>query len=143
MFELDGEATVHALAKAASSAASVAEQARAGGRRDWWKAREAALLAVGSACERLSALAAGGCDLGPLQAAAVAQGLLGDELRSGGDAPPFLRGRALWVCSKLVPSLPDEFVVRVCGKETTEYSPFPEEYVAYPSCVVTIATYPI
>lgn len=129
MFELDGEATVQALAKAVASAAQMAEQARAAGRHDWWKPREAALLAVGSASERLAALGAAGCDLGPLQAAAVAQGLLGEELKPpaagapGGGVSPFLRGRALWLCSKLAPSLPEEFVAPILHAAVAAMTP--------------------
>jgi hypothetical protein len=78
-----------------------AAAAKAAGRPDWWKLREAVLYAVGTVSEQLVELAGsggGGRRAPPLDVS----GLMGDMLQQDlvPAAPPFLIGRALWATSR-------------------------------------------
>lgn len=84
--------------------AQEAAAARAAGREDWWKLREACLYAVGTVSDALVELAAasGGRGL-PLDVPGLMAGILQEDLVLS--APPFLIGRALWVASRCAAGL--------------------------------------
>ena len=115
----DGGAFSRALAGAVSRRLEEAEAAKVAGDPNWWKIREATLLAVGTVDDFIvdteQALAERG-----VHATFSAPGFLklvldadlggGDQTGQGGSTagsrPPFLLGRALWVAARLAPGAP-------------------------------------
>ena len=71
---------------------------QAAGDTNWWRLREASLLAVGAVAEAVLEVQAqqeqASLDIPPLLAA-----VLQEDLRPAGQ-PPFLVGRALWMASR-------------------------------------------
>lgn len=75
-----------------------AAAAKAAGREDWWKLREAALYAVGTVSDSLIDLGAGSGVRLALDVPGLMASVLQEDLVPS--APPFLIGRALWVASR-------------------------------------------
>lgn len=76
---------------------AAARRAQARGDAGWWRAREAALLAVGACSEQLLAMRGAGFDL-----PALLHGVLAEDLQAP-HAPAFLVGRALWLSARRAP----------------------------------------
>lgn len=76
---------------------SEAAESKARGRDDWWKVREAAILAIGTISE--SILEVNTQSFFAMDA--FLDSLLQEDLNSAGMKYPFLYGRALWVAAKL------------------------------------------
>ncbi|KAJ7556791.1 hypothetical protein O6H91_05G098700 [Diphasiastrum complanatum] len=82
-----------------------ADEAKLVGKRDWWKLREAAILALGTVSDSfLSAKVKGSTSL---NVELFLDKLLVEDLAAGGDCP-FLHGRALWAVAKFSPAVKEE-----------------------------------
>ncbi|PRW57646.1 importin-9 isoform X1 [Chlorella sorokiniana] len=92
------------LAAAVAARLQEATAARAAGREDWWKLREAVLYGVGTVSDHLLSLAGSGGRGLPLDVPGLMASILRVDLVPS--APPFLIGRALWVASRLAPAIP-------------------------------------
>ena len=112
-----GDDAQRALSVAVERRLSEAELARANGEANWWKTREATLLAVGVVSDALieGEAAARSENVAPSFAASVfLANVLERDLSSGATAAgavtdggeSFLRGRALWVAARLAPGAP-------------------------------------
>lgn len=85
-----------------------ADEARAAGSDDWWRLREATLLAIGTQID-LSDDTTGAPDGAAVPAGLDVKGMLSNVLTQdlrADNVPPFLRGRALWIAAKLGRGLP-------------------------------------
>ncbi|KAL3699542.1 hypothetical protein R1sor_017564 [Riccia sorocarpa] len=80
-----------------------ASQAKAAGRKNWWKMREAAVLAVGSIAGNLFEAQAGGTMSFRLES--FLDNLREEDLGQVAGECPFLRGRALWAAAKFAPAM--------------------------------------
>ena len=74
----------------------LATDMQAAGEEEWWKLREAALLAVGSVADPL--LEAPGSSDRDFDLASFLNSCLAEDLSAS--TPPYLLGRALWVASR-------------------------------------------
>ncbi|CAM6086065.1 unnamed protein product [Calypogeia fissa] len=82
---------------------SEAAQAKAAGRLEWWKLREAAILAVGTVASQITASQSEGhlnFSLEPFL-----DEILIEDIGRGMELCPFLHGRALWAAAKFAPSM--------------------------------------
>ncbi|GBG61529.1 hypothetical protein CBR_g22326 [Chara braunii] len=90
-----------------------AAAARSAGNAEWWKMREAAILAIGTVSEALLDPPKGskGSSTGRHAVLALLESLLYEDLGNDGTSCPFLRGRALWAASRLSTAVPGNNVV--------------------------------
>ncbi|KAK9806782.1 hypothetical protein WJX72_002643 [[Myrmecia] bisecta] len=89
-----------ALTQAVNRRLQDAAAAQAGGNADWWKLREASLLAVGTCSEPLLELRSLGANL-RLDVGGFLSAVLRQDLGPAQRTCPFLVGRALWVAARL------------------------------------------
>ncbi|BBN19279.1 importin-9 [Marchantia polymorpha subsp. ruderalis] len=80
-----------------------AAQAKAAGRKNWWKLREAAILAVGTVAGSLFEAQSGGKMSFRLEP--FLDSIRNEDLGQGIDQCSFLRGRALWAAAKFAPAM--------------------------------------
>ncbi|KAL4434017.1 hypothetical protein ABPG75_000458 [Micractinium tetrahymenae] len=106
MFEAFEAEAAGPFAAAVGARLAEAAAARAAGREDWWKLREAALYAVGTVSDQVIELAGASGGRFPLDIGGLMASILQEDLVPS--APPFLIGRALWVTSRLAPAIPAE-----------------------------------
>jgi importin-9 len=92
------------VAEAIAARAGESAAARHAGDKDWWRLREAVLLAlgyiVGNVIERRTA---GKSVPHTLQAESISSGLLNQDIVPG--VPPLVAGRAMWLLARLEPML--------------------------------------
>ncbi|GAQ87921.1 Putative importin 9 [Klebsormidium nitens] len=103
------ERALVAIAGAAQQRMEEAKEAKAAGKSDWWKMREASILALGTCAERFIEFQRAG--VSTFDIPAFQGGLLHDDLGGGNESVPFLRGRALWAAAKFADALPKEQAV--------------------------------
>ena len=137
------EAALKALASAAQRRLAESEAARARGDPNWWKTREATMLAVGVVAdvvvEANAAAKTGGAPT-PFDANAFLASVLDRELAEGaaneheyaGNA--FLRGRALWVAAKLAPAAPASAAAAVLRAAVGSLTPGAEAPLRVGAC---------
>lgn len=95
----------HALAEAVRRRAEEAAAAKASGKEEWWKLREAVLFGLGAAADRIVEQKMAGKALpSQLDPDIIIPSLFAEDLAAG--APPFVAGRALWLLSKLSQVVP-------------------------------------
>eukprot|EP00250_Pteridium_aquilinum_P006987 c16793_g1_i1 orf=84-3179(-) len=90
-------AAVQLIVQSVERRISEAAQAKANGRADWWKIREAAILAIGTISESIIEVN----KVSVFNVEGFLDNLLLEDLNPAGIKYPFLYGRALWVAAKL------------------------------------------
>ncbi|KAL0051329.1 hypothetical protein WJX82_005781 [Trebouxia sp. C0006] len=93
------EPAVAAVAAAVNTRLQEAAQAKASGDSEWWRLREAALLAVGAVAKPILEVQAQQAQPA-LDIPALLHNVLHQDLIAP-NAPPFLTGRALWMAARL------------------------------------------
>ncbi|KAH7416171.1 hypothetical protein KP509_14G078800 [Ceratopteris richardii] len=92
-----GVAAIQSIVQSVHKRICEAAEFKANGKADWWKVREAALLAIGTLSDSLNEVK----KVSAFNIEGFLDSLLLEDLNSAGLEYPFLYGRALWVASKL------------------------------------------
>lgn len=100
------EAAAAAVAAALHRRLQEAAQAKAEGNSEWWRVREAALLAVGAVAEAVLEVQAQQ-EQPALDIPALLHNVLHQDLTTP-NTPPFLTGRALWMAARLAEAVSNE-----------------------------------
>ncbi|KAL3138300.1 hypothetical protein ABBQ32_006113 [Trebouxia sp. C0010 RCD-2024] len=106
LMEAFPEAAVIAIAAAVHKRLQEAAQAKAEGNSEWWRIREATLLAVGAVAEPVLEVQAQQ-DHPSLDVPALLHNVLQQDLLTP-NMPPFLTGRALWMAARLSEAVSSE-----------------------------------
>ncbi|KAL3142974.1 hypothetical protein ABBQ38_003256 [Trebouxia sp. C0009 RCD-2024] len=106
LMEAFPEAAVAAIAAAVHKRLQEAAQAKAEGNSEWWRIREATLLAVGAVAEPVLEVQAQQ-DHPALDVPALLHNVLQQDLLTP-NTPPFLTGRALWMAARLSEAVSNE-----------------------------------
>jgi hypothetical protein len=122
-----GTKAIKALTEAANRRMSEAIAMQQAGDANWWKGREASLLAIGTLSEGILGSAKNAQGKGktpPLDIAAFMANVLEVDLHdSTAAAAPFLRGRALWVTARLAGGVPPHMADAVLKASVRSLAP--------------------
>ncbi|GBG77457.1 hypothetical protein CBR_g23906 [Chara braunii] len=103
---------VAAIQQAVQKRLEEASAARRAGNADWWKIREAAILAIGGVFEAiLEAKDAEGTNRASNFLSTLLESFLREDLGNPSESSPFLQGRALWAASRFSAGVPGDRVV--------------------------------
>lgn len=122
-----GAKAVSALATATERRMSESISARQAGDAKWWRAREAALLAVGTMNDVVMTSlqkAQGKGKSSPMDISSFVKTVVEIDLHENtAVAAPFLRGRALWMCSRLSNSMSPEMAETILRASVLSMAP--------------------